>query len=90
MSSGYLRHLINIFVVLGTGEQATKERAAKKDYGGGWESSALIGWHGNTDFFVLLRRERKQRILGIIGMMTGWRHTLTHTHTRNRCTTESY
>ncbi len=47
-----------------------------------WESSALIGWHGNTDFFVWLEREWRQGILGIVGTMSGWRHTYTHAHTK--------
>lgn len=57
--------------------KASREGQPKRIMGG-WESSALIGWHGNTDFFVLLHRERRQGILGITGMMTGWKHTLTH------------
>ena len=48
---------------------------------GGWKSSALIGWHGNTDFFVLLQREKEARNSGY-----HWHddrletHTRTHTH----------
>lgn len=48
------------------------------------ESSALIGWHGNTDFFVSPRRERRQRILGITGTMTGGKHAQTDTETGAR------
>lgn len=59
--------------------KASREGQPKRITGGG-ESSALIGWHGNTDFFVLLQRERRQRILG-----HHWHddrlETHTHTHT---------
>lgn len=66
--------------------ESKRRRAAKKHKGGRArrESSALICWHGNTDFFVSPRRERRQRILGITGMMTGGKHAQTDTETGAR------
>lgn len=66
--------------------ESERRRAAKKHKGGRArrESSALICWHGNTDFFVSPRRERRQRILGITGMMTGGKHAQTDTETGAR------